>query len=49
MELREELILAITKASVEKIGVDVNPTAVKLHAEGIVKLVDEILEQVKEK
>lgn len=46
---REELILEIAKASVQKNGADANPAAVKIHVDGIVALADELLKRMEKK
>lgn len=49
MELKEKLILEITKASVAKIGVDANSAVVDMHSTAIVDLTNAILKKLEEK
>jgi len=46
-DFREKLILAVTQASVGKVGVDMNTNEV--HAQAIIKLVDSIVANMREK
>lgn len=49
MELKEKLILEITKASVAKSGVDSNSGVVDMHSKAIVDLANAILKKLEEK
>lgn len=49
MELKEKLILEVTKASVAKSGVDANTSVSQVHAKAIVDLVNAILKNLEEK
>jgi hypothetical protein len=46
-DLREKLLVAATEASINKVGIDINSSAI--HADAIVKLVNAIVEKAEKK